>query len=84
MTVLEALPRNDEGYIVLKGSAVIYRDDEELRVDAFTTDELVSKMFLSLVQVEVPVTQEQYDALIAASSAVWKEQWQRWRSEGII
>jgi len=84
MTILEVLPRNDEGFIVLAGAAVIQRGGEEMRIDAYTTDEAVIALFGDLVESQVPITQEQYDALIDASSAMWKEQWQRWRGEGVI
>lgn len=90
MTVLQALPRNDDGHIVLKSAGRITRVDEttgeaeEIVLDVCTTEDAVVSLFGDLVHAEVPVSEQTYNALLAASSDAWREQWERWRSEGII
>ena len=85
MTLIEALPRDEDGFIVLRGAAVSHAGEETGQpVDALATEETLRTMFGDAVDTNVPLSDGQFENLLQISTPLWKAQWQRWRSEGII
>ena len=80
MTLLQALPRTDEGDIALPVAAI--QGDTEL--PGTTTAEFVMETFGTVADKTVPLGDGDYESLLTASSHVWRLNWQRFREAGVI
>ncbi len=80
MTLIEALPRDGEGAIVLPAAAI--QGNTEL--SGTTTAEFVLEAFGAFAGKTVPLGGGDYESLLAASSPVWRRNWRRFREAGVI
>lgn len=80
MALLDVLPRNERGQIKLPVGAVT----DEGALEGEIAPETFSGIFADYCALTVPLSAEQYAALLAASSPVWRLNWQKFRELGII
>lgn len=80
MTLLEALPRADNGAIALPIAAI----QGVIEMPGTTTAEFVMEAFGAFADKAVPLGCGDYESLLVASSPVWRLNWQRLREAGVI
>lgn len=84
MRLIDALPRTDEGNVFLPVAGVATDGGVEIELPGETTEEYIRVAYADFVELPVPLTQGDYEALLDASTAIWRRTWERWRSDGII
>lgn len=81
MTLIEALPRNEEGDIVIPVAGIT---GDGTRLPGTTSENFLRAMFPDHVDLAVPLSEPDYQSLLDLSTPNWKLNWQEFRSAGII
>ncbi|MCE5220049.1 MAG: hypothetical protein LLF98_01975 [Clostridium sp.] len=78
MTLIEALPKNEDGQIILNPGGIMDGVSIQCTVDTrwFETN------YSNIANVEVPLTQEQLNIL--KIDVFWSENVDKWKMQGII
>jgi len=80
MTFLEALPKNEEGNIIVPVGGMI--DGEP--VEGETSEDFLKLAFGDYVNKEVHLSESDYQALLTLSKGNWILNWRIFREQGII
>lgn len=81
MTLIEALPKNAEGEVVIPVAAV---DEDGNKYPGTTSAEFISNAFSVFTSKDVPLSDTEYQSLLDISSPGWVLNWQEFRRQGVI
>lgn len=80
MTLFEALPKSDNQIVIPIGGVSTQGEACPGIVDP----NWLSQAFAKFINLNVPLSEADYQALLDASSENWKLNWQEFRKQGII
>ena len=83
--MIRALPKNEDGLVIVPVAGVVEQENGTLiRVQGTTTEANLVELFPVLASREVPLSDDDFQAVLSNCDPIWRENLLIWRGDGLV